>query len=121
MAFAPDGRLFVAEQGGTLQVIKRDKLLARPFLGLSVDSNGERGLSRTPRRCPTGSADGGYFFSDLCSGWIYRIETTGTRTIHRFATDLGSRVDLDVGPHGGLLYLSHSGTVGRIQYLSGQG
>jgi hypothetical protein len=52
----------------------------------------------------------------LCGGWICRIETTGARTIHRFATNLGSPVDLDVGPAGGLVYLSHSGTVGRITY-----
>src|SRR5215468_5493483 len=32
MTFAPDGRLFVAEQGGTLRVIKNGTLLAQPFL-----------------------------------------------------------------------------------------
>ena len=32
MAFAPDGRLFVAEQGGRLRVIKNGTLLATPFL-----------------------------------------------------------------------------------------
>jgi glucose/arabinose dehydrogenase len=59
---------------------------------------------------------GDYFFGDLCGGWIYRIETSGSKTVHRFATNLGDLVDLDVGPGGGLLYLTHSGTVGRIQY-----
>src|SRR5690349_19269624 len=44
MAFAPDGRLFVAEQGGRLRVIKNGTLLAKPFLTVSVDSSGERGL-----------------------------------------------------------------------------
>ena len=44
MAFAPDGRLFVAEQGGRLRVIKDGALLATPFLTASVDSSGERGL-----------------------------------------------------------------------------
>ena len=44
MAFAPDGRLFVAEQGGKLRVIKNGSLLQTPFLSLSVDSSGERGL-----------------------------------------------------------------------------
>jgi glucose/arabinose dehydrogenase len=66
------------------------------------------------RTFPTGYV-GDYFFSDLCGGWIYRIETMGARTIHRFATGLGSLVDLDV--YGGALYyLTHDGTVGRIQY-----
>jgi len=37
MEFAPDGRLFVAEQGGNLRVIKDGSLLETPFLILSVD------------------------------------------------------------------------------------
>lgn len=44
MAFAPDGRIFVAEQGGTLRVIKNNALLATPFIALTVNSSGERGL-----------------------------------------------------------------------------
>ena len=44
MAFAPDGRLFVAQQTGTLRVVKNGALLGTPFLTVSVDSAGERGL-----------------------------------------------------------------------------
>jgi len=44
MEVAPDGRIFVAEQAGRLRVIKNGTLLAAPFVTLSVDSNGERGL-----------------------------------------------------------------------------
>jgi glucose/arabinose dehydrogenase len=44
MAFAPDGRLFVCQQGGQLRVIKNGTLLATPFLTVSTDSTGERGL-----------------------------------------------------------------------------
>src|SRR4051812_32547311 len=44
MEFAPDGRLFVAEQSGRLRVIKNGALLATPFLQVNVDANGERGL-----------------------------------------------------------------------------
>lgn len=44
MDFAPDGRLFVCLQGGQLRVIKNGTLLATPFLTLTVDSSGERGL-----------------------------------------------------------------------------
>ena len=44
MQFAPDGRLFVAEQGGRLRVIKDGALLPTPFLTLTVSSVGERGL-----------------------------------------------------------------------------
>ncbi|HEX5915380.1 MAG TPA: PQQ-dependent sugar dehydrogenase, partial [Rubrobacter sp.] len=45
MDFAPDGRLFVAEQRGTLRVVKAGGKLAA-FLDISgrVDSEGERGL-----------------------------------------------------------------------------
>src|SRR5688572_7795282 len=44
MEFAPDGRLFVCQQGGQLRVIKNGVLLSMPFLSLTVDSSGERGL-----------------------------------------------------------------------------
>jgi uncharacterized protein (TIGR03437 family) len=44
MEFAPDGRLFVCLQGGQLRVIKNGVLLATPFLSLTVDGAGERGL-----------------------------------------------------------------------------
>jgi glucose/arabinose dehydrogenase len=44
MAIAPDGRIFVCSQTGALRVIKDGVLLATPFVTLSVDSTGERGL-----------------------------------------------------------------------------
>ena len=44
MALAPDGRIFVCQQGGALRVIKNGVLLANPFLTVTVDANGERGL-----------------------------------------------------------------------------
>src|ERR671926_81403 len=44
MQFAPDGRLFVTLQDGKLRVIKNGLLLAAPFISLTVDSIGERGL-----------------------------------------------------------------------------
>jgi len=44
MQIAPDGRLFVCEQGGQLRVIKDGALLPTPFLTLTVSSVGERGL-----------------------------------------------------------------------------
>ena len=44
MEIAPDGRIFVCQQGGSLRVIKNGTLLSTPFLTLSVDANGERGL-----------------------------------------------------------------------------
>lgn len=44
MAFAPDGRLFVAQQTGQLRIIKNGALLGTPFISLAVNSSGERGL-----------------------------------------------------------------------------
>ncbi len=44
MEFAPDGRLFVCQQGGQLRVIKNGVLLAAPFLTVTVSAGGERGL-----------------------------------------------------------------------------
>ena len=44
LAVAPDGRIFVAQQGGALRVVKNGVLLPTPFTTLAVDSSGERGL-----------------------------------------------------------------------------
>jgi glucose/arabinose dehydrogenase len=44
MAIAPDGRIFVCSQSGALRVIKNGVLLSTPFVNITVDSNGERGL-----------------------------------------------------------------------------
>lgn len=44
MAFAPDGRLFVCEQGGRVRVIKDGALLSTSFVTLAVSSVGERGV-----------------------------------------------------------------------------
>jgi glucose/arabinose dehydrogenase len=43
-AQAADGRIFVAQQGGAIRVIKNGALLPTPFATVSVDSSGERGL-----------------------------------------------------------------------------
>jgi glucose/arabinose dehydrogenase len=43
-AQAPDGRIFVTQQGGALRVIKNGVLQSTPFVTLTVDPNGERGL-----------------------------------------------------------------------------
>ena len=44
MAFAPDGRLFIAEQGGALRVVKDGVLLATPFYRYPTVADGESGL-----------------------------------------------------------------------------
>ncbi len=44
LEFAPDGRLFVTEKGGTLRIIKNGILNPVPFATIAVDASIERGL-----------------------------------------------------------------------------
>ena len=44
MAVAIDGRIFVAQQGGAVRVVRDGVLLAAPFVTLAVNASGERGL-----------------------------------------------------------------------------
>ncbi|GFE81930.1 hypothetical protein GCM10011487_39300 [Steroidobacter agaridevorans] len=44
MAVAPDGRIFVTQQTGALRVIRDGVLLSQPFVTLSTNTLGERGL-----------------------------------------------------------------------------
>lgn len=44
MAFAPDGRLFVTEQGGSVRIVEDGQLLPTPFLTVDADDYFERGL-----------------------------------------------------------------------------
>jgi len=74
MQFAPDGRLFVCEQGGKVRVIKNGSLLSTPFVTITVDSNGERGL--------LGIAFDPAFASN---GFVYVYYTTPTNTHNRIS------------------------------------
>lgn len=71
MTFAPDGRLFVAQQGGALRVIRNGVLLSQPFVTLSVSSAGERGL--------LGVAFDPNF---AINSFVYVYYTTSTSPIH---------------------------------------
>jgi glucose/arabinose dehydrogenase len=71
MALAPDGRLFVGEQRGTVRVIKNGVLLPTPFLTLAVDADGERGLL------------GIAFDPDFAgNGFVYVYYTVPTAPVH---------------------------------------
>ncbi len=70
-AIAPDGRIFVCQQGGSLRVIQGGSLLATPFVTLSVNSSGERGL--------LGVAFDPNFATN---NFIYVYYTTSTSPIH---------------------------------------
>jgi glucose/arabinose dehydrogenase len=71
MAMAPDGRIFVCQQGGALRVIKNNVLLATPFITLTVNSSGERGLLGV-------TFDPGF----LTNQYVYLYYTATTPAIH---------------------------------------
>jgi glucose/arabinose dehydrogenase len=71
MAFAPDGRIFVCEQAGSLRVIRNGVLLSDPFVSVPVSSIGERGL--------LGIAFDPNFNAN---GYVYVYYTAVTPTIH---------------------------------------
>ena len=71
MAIAPDGRIFVCEQGGTLRLVSNQVLLPTPVRTLTVNSSGERGL--------LGVALDPSFESN---GFIYLYYTATTPNIH---------------------------------------
>ena len=79
MAFAPDGRLFVAEQGGSLRVIKGGSLLTTPFLTVPVVFSGEKGLLGV-------AFDPNFSANDYV--YIYYTDSlTGQNRISRFTAD----------------------------------
>jgi glucose/arabinose dehydrogenase len=94
MQFAPDGRLFVAEQGGSLRVIKNGALLATPFVTLSVDASGERGL--------LGVAVDPNFQSNQ---YVYLFYTATTPAIHNRVSRFRANGDIADATHGEVVLL----------------
>ena len=71
MAVAPDGRIFVTEQKGSVRVIKHNQLLPTPFLTLQVHFFSERGMA------------GITFDPDFAvNGYVYVYYSAMTPTIH---------------------------------------
>jgi len=95
MEIAPDGRIFVCQQGGALRVIKNGSLLATPFLTVSVNSSGERGLL------------GVAFDPDFANNrFLYVYYTTSGTPIHnRVSRFTASSVNPDVVQAGSELVL----------------
>jgi glucose/arabinose dehydrogenase len=90
MAIAPDGRVFVCEQAGRLRVIRNGALLATPFLTVTVNSAGERGLL------------GVAFDPDFASNrFVYVYYTATSPTIHnRVSRFTASATNPDVAAAG---------------------
>jgi glucose/arabinose dehydrogenase len=79
MALAPDGRIFVCQQGGALRVIKNGVLLPTPFLTVAVDSRGERGL--------LGVAFDPNFVSNQLVYIYYTVPTPAHNRVSRFTAN----------------------------------
>jgi glucose/arabinose dehydrogenase len=86
MQFAPDGRLFVCQQGGQLRVIKNGALLSTPFLTVPVSSVGERGL--------LGVAFDPNFASN---NYVYVYYTATSPAIHNRVSRFTANGDVAVG------------------------
>jgi glucose/arabinose dehydrogenase len=125
MAIAPDGRIFVAQKGGALRVVKNNMLLAQPFLTVSVNTSSERGL--------LGVAFDPEFHVNR---FVYIYYTTATEPIHnRVSRFTASGTNPDVVQAGSELPLLnlpalgssvhnggaiHFGTDGRLYVATGE-
>ncbi|PYQ29471.1 MAG: hypothetical protein DMF56_10920 [Acidobacteria bacterium] len=86
MAMAPDGRIFVCQQSGALRVVKNGTLLTTPFVSLTVDSSGERGLL------------GVAFDPDFLNNhYVYVYYTTPTPAVHNRVSRFTASGDVAAG------------------------
>ena len=109
MAIAPDGRIFVAQQGGALRVVKNGALLAQPFLTVNVSSNSERGL--------LGVAFDPEFTDN---GFVYVYYTTATSPIHnRISRFTASASNPDVAAAGSEVQLVNLPTLSAGNHNGG--
>ncbi len=122
MEIAPDGRLFVCQQGGQLRIIKNGALLPTPFVSLTVNSEGERGLL------------GVTFDPNFASnGFVYVYYTATTPAIHNRISRFTANGDVAV-PGSELVLMDlenlgatnhnggtiHFGTVGALYVAVGE-
>ena len=126
MAIHPDGRIFIAQQTGALRVVRNGALLSQPFLTVSVNSAGERGL--------LGVAFDPNFATN---NFVYVYYTTSTAPIHnRLSRFTASAANPDVAAAGSEVQLLnlpnlssatnhnggsiHFGTDGRLYIAVGE-
>jgi glucose/arabinose dehydrogenase len=89
MALAPDGRIFVAEQGGRLRVIDNGVLLPEPFVTVPVTSSDERGLLGV-------TFDPGF----AANRWVYVYYTAASPVVNRVSRFTAGAANPDVAEPG---------------------
>jgi len=106
MALAPDGRIFVCQQSGAVRVIRDGALVPAPFITLTVNSSGERGLL------------GIAFDPDsLVNHYVYLYYTATTPTLHnRISRFTAAR---DVAVEGSETILLDLNTLGATTHNGG--
>jgi glucose/arabinose dehydrogenase len=109
MEIAPDGRIFICEEGGRLRVVKNGSLLGTPFLTVTTDTNGERGL--------LGVAFDPNFATNR---WVYVYYTSPSGSIHnRISRFRASTSNPDVVEAGSEQVLMDLPPVGSAIYHNG--
>lgn len=123
MAFAPDGRLFVAEQGGGLRLVEAGGLRPEPVLRLRVDPRGERGLLGVALD-PAFAGNGYVYLYHTLRGPEARNRISRYTVRDGQAVPGGRRTILDLSPlsgaqnhNGGAL---HFGPDGRLYAATGE-
>jgi glucose/arabinose dehydrogenase len=125
MGIAPDGRVFVAEQGGKLRVVRSGGLQSQPFLSVPVTSSNERGLLGVTFDPDFGSNGYVYVYYTRASPVVNRLSRFKASSANPDVAEAGSEtVILDDIPsqtgwhNGGAI---HFGTDGKLYVAVGEG
>ncbi len=94
IGLAPDGRIFVAEQGGKLRVVKDGVLLPTPFLQVAVTATNERGLLGI-------AFDPNY----AQNRWVYVYYTSASPVVNRVSRFTASASNPDVAEPGSEVFV----------------
>ena len=109
IALHPDGRIFVCQQTGELRVIKNGAVLPTPFMTLTVNSDGERGLLGV-------AFDPNY----ATNRFVYVYYTATTPTIHnRVSRFTASTANEDLVVAGSEVVLLDLETLGATNHNGG--
>lgn len=108
MQFAPDGRIFVAQQNGQLRVVKNGALLATPFISLTVSASGERGLLGL-------AFDPGF----VSNQYIYLFYTATTPAVHNRISRFKANGDVVDTAEGEVVILDFDNLTGATNHNGG--